>query len=56
MRKPKLLYKSPEGATIHAYDIEGGKRTFERFLACLEGSCDFYSTLEEAQTSPHILT
>ncbi len=49
MRKPKLLQTSPRGATIHLYDIEGGKTTFERFLGCLNGSCTFYETLEEAK-------
>ena len=51
MKKPKLLYKSPQGATIHSYDLEGGKTTFHRFLGCVEGSCEFYDTREEAQTA-----
>ena len=49
MRKPKLLRKSSQGATIHSYDIEGGKTTFERFLACYEGSCVFYKSMEDAE-------
>ena len=49
MRKPKLLRKSSQGATIHSYDIEGGKTTFERFLACYEGSCVFYNCIEDAE-------
>ena len=48
MKKPKLLYKSPQGATIHSYDLEGGKTTFHRFLGCVEGSCVFFNTKEEA--------
>ena len=32
MRKPILVYTSPKGATVHSYDLEGGKRTFERYL------------------------
>ena len=51
MRKPELLYKSPEGATIYSYDLTGGKTTYERFLGCLEGSCEFYGTLKEAQSA-----
>ena len=49
MRKPKLLQKTPQGATIHSYDLEGGKTTFSRFLACYKGSCAFYGTIEEAE-------
>ncbi len=49
MRKPTLLYTSPAGATVHLYDIEGGKTTFERFLACYEGSCVFYKTMYDAE-------
>ena len=48
MRKPQLLHKTPRGATIHLYDIEGGQRTFERFLGCIEGSCSFYDTYQDA--------
>ena len=49
MRKPKLLQTTPQGGTIHSYDIEGGKHTFERFLACQEGSCVFHSSMEDAK-------
>ena len=48
MKKPELLHMTPQGATIHSYDIEGGKTTFGRFLACYMGSCNFYSTMKEA--------
>ncbi len=48
MKKPKLLYTTPEGGTIHTYDLEGGKSTFERFLGCYLGNCTFYNTYEEA--------
>ena len=51
MRKPELLYKSPQGATIHSYDLTGGKTTYERFLGWLEGSCEFYDSLQEAKTA-----
>ena len=49
MRKPKLVYTSPIGATIHLYDLEGGKRTFERYLGCYMGSCVFHNTFQEAR-------
>ena len=48
MRKPELLHMTPRGGTIHSYDIEGGQQTFERFLGCVEGSCEFFDTKEEA--------
>ena len=51
MKKPTLLHMTPQGATIHSYDLEGGKPTFHRFLGCVEGSCEFYDTREEAQTA-----
>ena len=49
MQKPKLLYMSPEGRTIHSYDIMGGKTTFHHFLGCKLGSCEFYNSEEEAK-------
>ena len=49
MNKPELLRISSDGHTIHSYDIEGGKTTFHHFLLCLNGVCNFYNTLEEAQ-------
>ena len=49
MQKPKLLYMSPEGRTIHSYDIMGGKTTFHHFLGCYLGSCEFYNSEEEAK-------
>ena len=51
MRKPQLLHRSPLGATIHSYDIEGGKRTFEHFLGCYEGHCVFYDSYKRARTA-----
>ena len=48
MNKPELLYTSPQGGTIHSYDLMGGKTTYERFLGCFLGSCVFYNTMEEA--------
>ena len=49
MRKPKLLYTSPIGATVHSYDLEGGKTTYERYLGCFLGSCQFHNSLDEAK-------
>ena len=51
MRKPTLVYTSPAGATVHLYDIEGGKTTFERYLRCYLGSCVFHDTYEAAKES-----
>ena len=48
MKKPELLHITPQGGTIHSYDIEGGSTTFHRFLACTEGDCKFFSTKKEA--------
>ena len=49
MQKPQLIETSPIGATIHAYDIEGGQTTFHRYLGCYLGECSFHNTLEEAK-------
>ena len=49
LNKPKLLHTSPVGATIHSYDLTGGKTTFNKFLGCYMGSCVFYNTMEEAK-------
>ena len=51
LNKPELLHTSPLGATIHSYDLTGGKTTFNRFLGCYLGSCSFYDTIEEAKKS-----
>ena len=51
MRKPELLHTSPLGATVHSYDLTGGKSTFERFLSCYLGRCTFYDTYDEARTA-----
>ena len=51
MKTPSLLQKTPQGATIHSNDLEGGKTTYSRFLACYRGSCAFYGTMEEAQNA-----
>ena len=51
MRKPELLHTSPLGATIHSYDLTGGKTTFHRFLNCYLGRCTFYNSFNEARTA-----
>ena len=57
MNKPELLHITPQGGTIHSYDIQGGSTTFHRFLACSEGNCRFFSTKKEATDHVyHILT
>ena len=48
MKKPELLHMTPQGATIHSYDIEGGTTTFHRFLGCIEGDCRFFDTKDQA--------
>ena len=47
--KPKLVYTSVNGGTVHTYPISGGKTTFERYLSCYIGSCRFCNDLEEAK-------
>ena len=48
MALPELIYASPEGGTIHKYELSGGKRQFIRFISCYLGSCKFYKNIEEA--------
>ncbi len=45
---PELVSATPQGGTIHTYQITGGKRVFERFLGCYLGSCKFCDNIEEA--------
>ena len=49
MQKPELIEMSPRGATIHSYEITGGQTTFQRFLGCYLGSCEFFNSEEEAK-------
>ena len=46
--KPQLLKVTESGATIHTYDIPGGKKLFKRFLSCYLGECKFCNDLDEA--------
>ncbi len=45
---PKLVHSSPQGGTIHKYELSGGKTSFLRYLGCYLGSCKFCNDLEEA--------
>ena len=49
MQKPLLLKTDSKGGTIHSYQLTGGLRTYDRYLACLKGSCEFHNTLQEAE-------
>ena len=49
MQKPELLHTTTKGGTLHGFQIEGGKRTFSRFLASYLGSSKFCGDLKEAQ-------
>ena len=50
MKKPQLLKTDSKGGTIHSYYLTGGLTTYERFLACNKGRCEFNNTLELAET------
>tara|TARA_Y100001963_G_scaffold46607_1_gene65678 strand:+ start:1555 stop:1737 length:183 start_codon:yes stop_codon:yes gene_type:complete len=45
---PELIHTTPNGGTIHKYQLSGGKREFTRFLSCYLGTCQFFGDLEEA--------
>ena len=45
---PKLVHSTPQGGTIHKYELTGGKRSFMRYLGCYLGSCKFCNDIEEA--------
>ena len=49
MTLPQLIFASPEGGTIHKYELIGGKRLFMRFISCYLGSCSFYENIEDAE-------
>ena len=56
MKKPQLLKTDSKGGTIHSYQLTGGLKTYDRYLACLKGSCQFFNTLELAETSLQKMT
>ncbi len=45
---PELVLATPQGATIHKYQLTGGKRSFMRYLGCYLGSCKFCNDIDEA--------
>ena len=47
-RLPELVHATPQGSTIHKYELSGGKSSFMRFLGCYLGSCKFCNDIEEA--------
>ena len=45
---PKLVKATPQGGTIHKYQLSGGKTSFMRYLGCYLGTCKFCNDIEEA--------
>ena len=45
---PTLVHATPQGGTIHKYQLTGGKRSFQRYLGCYLGTCKFCNDIEEA--------
>ena len=45
---PQLIKATPQGGTIHKYQISGGKTSFMRYLGCYLGTCKFCNDIEEA--------
>ena len=45
---PELVHATPQGGTIHKYQLSGGKQTFQRYLGCYLGSCKFCNNIDEA--------
>ena len=56
MALPELVFISPEGGTIHKYELSGGKRVFLRFISCYSGNCKFYESIEDAAKNLDIAT
>ena len=56
MKKPELLKTNSNGGTIHSYQLTGGLTTYDKYLACLNGYCTFFNTLEMAETSLQKMT
>ena len=50
MKKPELLKTDDKGGTIHSYQLTGGQTTYDRYLACNKGVCEFHNTLDMAET------
>ena len=45
---PQLVKATPQGGTIHKYQLSGGKTSFMRYLGCYLGTCKFCNDIEEA--------
>ena len=45
---PQLVIATPQGGTIHEYQLSGGKTSFMRYLGCYLGTCKFCNDIEEA--------
>ena len=45
---PQLIHSTPQGGTIHKYQLTGGKSKFLRYLGCYMGSCKFCNNMDEA--------
>ena len=50
---PELIHATPQGGTIHSYQLTGGKRAFKRYLGCYLGACKFCDDMEEASNYLH---
>jgi hypothetical protein len=47
--KPELVLTTPNGGTVHTYPLTGGKKTFEKYLSCYIGDCEFFNNIEDAK-------
>lgn len=56
MKKPELLKTYTNGSTIHSYQLTGGLHTYDKYLACLNGVCEFHNTIELAETGLEKMT
>jgi len=56
MKKPELLKTYTNGSTIHSYQLSGGLHTYDKYLACLNGVCEFHNTIELAETGLEKMT
>ena len=45
---PQLVKATPQGGTIHKYQLSGGKTSFMRYLGCYLGTCKFCNDMQEA--------
>ena len=56
MKKPELVKTNRKGGTIHSYQISGGHTVYNKYLACLNGVCEFHNTIELAETGLEKMT